>query len=53
MSRRRNGQIMNDQIMNYSEPPFCRIFKDLDVLLIQVRWTAVLLGACPPGPIAP
>mmetsp|Transcript_14235 Transcript_14235/g.21295 ORF Transcript_14235/g.21295 Transcript_14235/m.21295 type:complete len:1890 (-) Transcript_14235:130-5799(-) len=32
---RRNGQIMLDQILNYAEPPFCRIFKDLDILLIQ------------------
>ena len=35
---RRNGHAMIDQIMNYSEPPFCRIFKDLDVLLVQVRY---------------
>jgi ATP-dependent Clp protease adapter protein ClpS len=33
---RRNGHSMLDQILNYSEPPFCRIFKDLDILLIQV-----------------
>jgi hypothetical protein len=33
---RRNGHMMLDQIMNYSEPPFCRILKDLDILLIQV-----------------
>jgi len=33
---RRNGHSMLDQILNYSEPPFCRIFKDLDILLIQL-----------------
>ena len=34
---RRNGQVMLDQVMNYGDVPFCRIFRDLDILLIQVR----------------
>ena len=33
---RRNGHAMNDQLMNYSEPPFCKIFRDLDLLLVQI-----------------
>lgn len=32
----RNGVCMLDQLLNYSEFPFCRIFRDLDILLIQV-----------------
>lgn len=27
---------MADQVLNYSEPPYCRMLRDLDVLLIQV-----------------
>mmetsp|Transcript_4153 Transcript_4153/g.6352 ORF Transcript_4153/g.6352 Transcript_4153/m.6352 type:complete len:1971 (+) Transcript_4153:47-5959(+) len=33
---RRNGHSMNDQLMNYSETPFCRLFRDLDILMIQL-----------------
>jgi hypothetical protein len=33
---RRNGQVMNDQLLNYAEPPFCRMFRDLDLLAVQV-----------------
>lgn len=32
---RRNGTSMNDQLMNYKDPPYCRVLFDLDVLLIQ------------------
>jgi len=32
---RRNGQIMNDQVMNYAEPPYCKMFRDYDLLLVQ------------------
>ena len=31
----RNGQVMQEQMMNYSDPPFCKVFKDLDMLMIQ------------------
>jgi hypothetical protein len=27
---------MNDQIHNYAEPHFCRVFKDMDILFLQV-----------------
>ena len=32
---RRNGQSLNDQVLNYAEPPFCRTMRDADLLLIQ------------------
>ena len=32
---KRNGHAMNDQVLNYSEPPFCRALADVDLLLIQ------------------
>ncbi|CAM9397496.1 unnamed protein product [Chrysoparadoxa australica] len=32
---RRNGESMNDQVLNYSEPPFCRMFRDLDLMALQ------------------
>ena len=31
----RNGQVMRDQLLNYSETPLCRSFRDLDLMLIQ------------------
>lgn len=32
----RNGTCMLDQLLNYNEYPFCRIFRDFDLLLLQV-----------------
>ena len=32
---RRNGRSMEDQGINYAEPPFCRPLKDADILLLQ------------------
>jgi hypothetical protein len=32
---RRNGSGLNDQVLNYSEPPFCRNMRDADLLLTQ------------------
>ncbi len=32
---RRNGNGLNDQVLNYAEPPFCRAMRDADLLLIQ------------------
>lgn len=32
---RRNGPGMSDQVLNYSEPPFCRPLADADMLLLQ------------------
>jgi hypothetical protein len=32
---RRNGNGLNDQVLNYAEPPFCRAMRDADVLLVQ------------------
>jgi hypothetical protein len=32
---RRNGHMMMDQVVNYADAPFCRIFKDMDILLLQ------------------
>ena len=32
---RRNGHGIADQLMNYAEPPFCRLFRDLDLALLQ------------------
>lgn len=32
---RRNGQSMSDQLLNYADVPFCRVFRDLDLLLVQ------------------
>ncbi len=33
---RKNGVVMQHQLLNYSQPPFCRINYDLDVLLLQL-----------------
>jgi hypothetical protein len=41
---RRNGSGMNDQVLNYAEPPFCRTLRDADILLLQFA----ALG-CKPG----
>ena len=32
---KRNGNGLNDQVLNYAEPPFCRAMRDADLLLIQ------------------
>lgn len=32
---RRNGPGLNDQVLNYAEPPFCRTMRDADLLLVQ------------------
>ena len=32
---RRNGNGLNDQVLNYAEPPFCRPMRDADILLMQ------------------
>jgi hypothetical protein len=32
---KRNGSIMPEQVINYSEPPFCKMFRDMDLLQIQ------------------
>jgi hypothetical protein len=32
---KRNGPAMSDQVLNYSEPPFCRHLADDDMLLLQ------------------
>lgn len=32
---KRNGHSLEDQMSYYSDPPFCRIFKDLDIFLVQ------------------
>lgn len=32
---RRNGPGLNDQVLNYAEPPFCRTMRDSDLLMIQ------------------
>lgn len=32
---RRNGNGLNDQVLNYAEPPFCRPMRDADILLVQ------------------
>lgn len=32
---RRNGGGLNDQVLNYAEPPFCRNMRDADLLLTQ------------------
>ncbi|CAB1102462.1 unnamed protein product [Ectocarpus sp. CCAP 1310/34] len=40
---RKNGQSMNDQVLNYAEPSFCKIFRDLD--LTAVQFAALSCGA--------
>jgi len=32
---KRNGPGMQDQVLNYSEPPFCRSLQDADLVMIQ------------------
>ena len=32
---KRNGHSLKDQVVNYSEPPFCRALADADLLLLQ------------------
>jgi hypothetical protein len=34
----RNGNCMLDQLMNYYDFPFCRVFRDLDLILVQVSY---------------
>lgn len=31
----RNNEGQKDQVMNYAEPPFCKIMRDLDIHMIQ------------------
>ena len=31
----RNGNSMNDQVLNYTEAPYCRTFRDVDIILVQ------------------
>jgi len=50
---RRNGQVMMDQVINYMEPPFCRVFRDLDLLLLQVVAAASSFPPPPPPPPPP
>lgn len=38
---RRNGYSMNDQVLNYAEPPFCRFYLDLDIHLVQLCSTVL------------
>lgn len=40
---RRNGQVMFDQMVNYAEPPFCKMFRDMDLLLLQFAGQSVSL----------
>jgi len=42
---KRNGPNMVDQVLNYSEPPFCRALRDADLTLVQFA----LIG-CQPAP---
>ncbi|MHA7927708.1 MAG: hypothetical protein ACX936_21120, partial [Marinobacter sp.] len=44
---RRNGPGLNDQLLNYSEPPFCRAMRDSDLLLAQFT---MLCGRFSDGP---
>lgn len=41
---KRNGSIMPEQVINYSEPPFCKMFRDMDLLQIQFAgaWTPTM-----------
>ena len=32
---RKNGVCMTDQLLNYMDIPYCKVFRDLDILLIQ------------------
>ena len=32
---RRNGSGLNDQVLNYAEPPFCHNMRDTDLLMTQ------------------
>lgn len=32
---RLNGHVMMDQLLNYADPPFCRLYRDSDLLLLQ------------------
>jgi hypothetical protein len=36
---KRNGTMMFDQVANYCEPPYCRVFRDLDMLSTQFCFT--------------
>ena len=39
----RNGTCMLDQLMNYYDFPFCRVFRDLDIILVQVMMCKCLI----------
>lgn len=38
---RRNGSGMQDQVLNYAEPPFCRSLRDADFALVQFATVAL------------
>jgi Putative zinc finger in N-recognin (UBR box) len=44
---RRNGPGLNDQVLNYAEPPFCRSMRDADLLLLQFAVLKRTLHQCP------
>ena len=39
---KRNGQGMHDQVLNYAEPPFCRLLRDADVTVLQFAIAALM-----------
>jgi hypothetical protein len=43
---KRNGPAIVDQVLNYSEPPFCRSLRDADLTLLQFA----LIGCQPNAP---
>jgi hypothetical protein len=42
---RRNGAVMTDQLMNYADPPFARVYRDFDMLTMQFASIAAASGA--------
>jgi len=43
---KRNGPSLNDQVLNYAEPPFCRNMRDADLLLTQFAVLGRRSGLC-------
>ena len=42
---KRNGPGLNDQVLNYAEPPFCRNMRDADVMMLQFATLGRLVRA--------
>jgi len=45
----RNGSVMSDQVLNYAEAPYSKIYRELDVLLVQFMFSVAYCDAQSPS----